>query len=339
MITKWLHALLFIVFLSAGWSLARAEAVRITPLGSHAGEFCQNDRALLFEDPSGVRVLYDAGRTVAGATDPRLGDVHVILLSHAHGDHIGDTKAAGLNAGTCNKPGTASATPNSNTAEIAAAKNSAVMTSRPMATFLGKKIQSIRGVATPECPTFGRPRATTVPTSTPCLAGRPPGVTWIFKVSGASKGVEFTPVRAEHDNFVGRNLLTDSNSDGDRLTAYVGHAIGYVIAFTNGLKVYLSGDTTLMGDMKTIINGFYKVKLIVLNMVGLEEAAFAVNELIQPNAVILSHANEAATKDGKVNPGTRTRQFIDQVKDRSVHVPLSGKTMEFDENAKCVAGC
>lgn len=336
---KCLRALLFIVFLSAGWSLARAQGVKITPLGSHAGEFCQNDRALLFEDPTGVRLLYDAGRTVAGATDARLGDVHVILLSHAHGDHIGDTNAAGLNAGTCNKPQTVSATPNSNTAEIAVAKNSAVMTSRPMATFLGKKIQSIRGAATPECPAVGAARVTTVPTSTPCLAGRPPGATWIFKVSGATKGVEVTPVRAEHDNSVGRNLLTDSNLDSDRLTAYVGDAIGYVIAFTNGLRVYLSGDTALMADMKTIINGFYKVKLAVLNIGSGDESAFVVNELIQPNAVIPSHANEAATKDGKVSADTRTRQFIDRAKDRSVHVPLSGKTMEFDENAKCIAGC
>src|SRR5215467_16145479 len=162
---KSLRALLFIVFLSLGWSVAFGQAVKITPLGSHAGEFCQNDRALLFEDPTGVRILYDAGQTVAGATDERLGDVHVILLSHAHNDHIGGTKAAGLNAGTCNKPQTASATPNSNTAEIAAAKNSAIMTGRPMATFLGKKIQNIRGAATPECPVAGIVRATTVPTS------------------------------------------------------------------------------------------------------------------------------------------------------------------------------
>jgi L-ascorbate metabolism protein UlaG (beta-lactamase superfamily) len=342
MIIKCLRALLFIVFLSSGWSLARAQAVKITPLGSHAGEFCQNDRALLFEDPTGVRVLYDAGRTVAGVTDARLGDVHVILLSHAHGDHIGDTKAAGLNAGTCNKPQTASATPNSNTAEIAVTKNSAVMTSRPMTRFLNKRIQNIRGATTLECPAVGVPRVTTVPTSSPCLAGRPPGATWIFKVSGATKGVEVTPVRADHDNSVGRNLIIDpekSNLDNEGLTAYVGDAIGFVLAFTNGLKVYLSGDTGLISDMKTIINGFYKAKLAVMNISSVEKTAFAVNELIQPNAVILSHANEAATTGGKVNPGTRTRQFIDQVKDRSVHVPLSGKTMEFDENAKCIAGC
>ena len=31
--------------------------VRITPLGSHAGELCSRDRATLFEDPTGVRIL------------------------------------------------------------------------------------------------------------------------------------------------------------------------------------------------------------------------------------------------------------------------------------------
>jgi L-ascorbate metabolism protein UlaG (beta-lactamase superfamily) len=337
---KCLRAFSFIVFLMSGWSLAQAQAVKITPLGSHAGEFCQNDRALLFEDPTGVRLLYDAGQTVAGATDARLGDVHVILLSHAHNDHIGGTKAAGLNAGTCNKPQTASAGLNSNTAEIAAAKNSALMTGRPMSAFLGKKIQNIRGAATPECPVTGVARATTVPTSSPCLAGRPPGATWTFQLSSAAKGVEVTVVRADHDNSVARNLLTDSERTNlDSLTAYVGDANGYVLAFTNGLKVYLSGDTALMSDMNTIINGFYKAKLVVMNMSTPEKAAFAVNQLIQPNAVIPSHANEAATTGGKVNPGTRTGQFIDLVKGRPVHVPLSGKTMEFDENAKCIAGC
>src|SRR5204863_4605128 len=84
--------------------VAIAQTVKITPLGSHTGELCLNDRALIFEDPTGVRILYDVGTAVAGGTDPRLGDVHVVLLSHAHGDHIGDRKAAGVNAGTCANP-------------------------------------------------------------------------------------------------------------------------------------------------------------------------------------------------------------------------------------------
>ena len=68
---------------------AGAQNVKITPLGSHEGELCANDRATLFEDPTGVRILYDVGHTLTGADDPRLGTVHLVLLSHVHGDHIG----------------------------------------------------------------------------------------------------------------------------------------------------------------------------------------------------------------------------------------------------------
>jgi hypothetical protein len=38
--------------------------VRVTPLGSHDGELCSDDRAMIFEDPTGVRLLYDPGRRV-----------------------------------------------------------------------------------------------------------------------------------------------------------------------------------------------------------------------------------------------------------------------------------
>ena len=343
---KWFSSVVFGFVCSFSWSYVSAQTVKVTPLGSHAGELCQNDRALLFEDPTGVRILYDAARTIAGGTDPRLGDVHVVLLSHAHGDHIGDTKAAGPNAGTCANPETVSAAPNSNTAEIAAAKNSAVVVSNDMAVFLGKKIQNIRRVVTPECPTAGLLRETIVPTSSPCLANLQLGGKRTIKTSGADSAVQIALVQADHTNNIPRNLITEpekTNLAADNLNAYVGHANGYVVTFTNGLKVYLSGDTALMGDMKTIISGFYKVNLAVMNMGAFamqsEEAAFAVNELIQPNTVIPSHVNEAATTGGKVINGTKTKQFIDLVKGRSVHVPLSNKTMEFNGDAKCVSGC
>jgi len=93
------------VLVTAITSLAdtvHAQNVKITPIGAKTGEFCGPDRAMLFEDPTGVRILYDQGNTITSATDPRLGDVHgdvhVILMSHAHGDHLG---AAWLNQ----KPG------------------------------------------------------------------------------------------------------------------------------------------------------------------------------------------------------------------------------------------
>jgi hypothetical protein len=71
---------------------------------------------------------------------------------------------------------------------------------------------------------------------------------------------------------------------------------------------------------------------------GPKEAAYVINELVKPASVIASHANEVATKDGKVVPGTRTETFIKAVS-VPVHVPLSGKTFEFDAAGKCAAGC
>jgi hypothetical protein len=41
--------------------------VKFTPLASMEGEFYQFDRAMILEDPDGTCVLYDPGRTVAGA--------------------------------------------------------------------------------------------------------------------------------------------------------------------------------------------------------------------------------------------------------------------------------
>jgi hypothetical protein len=79
-------------------------AVKVTPLGGIDGEFCPQDRALVFEDPNGTRILYDPGRTVAGATDPRLGKIDIILVSHMHGDHLGNAHNKAPNSGTCAEP-------------------------------------------------------------------------------------------------------------------------------------------------------------------------------------------------------------------------------------------
>ena len=69
---------------------SQAQTVKVTPLGGYEGEFCPQDRALVFEDPNGTRILYDPGRTVAGPDDPRLGKIDIVLVSHMHGDHVGN---------------------------------------------------------------------------------------------------------------------------------------------------------------------------------------------------------------------------------------------------------
>jgi hypothetical protein len=73
-------------------------------------------------------------------------------------------------------------------------------------------------------------------------------------------------------------------------------------------------------------------------MTGPSEAAFVVNELVQPNSVIATHVNEVATKDGKVAPTSKTAAFQKAAK-VPVHVSLSGRTMEFDGSGRCASDC
>ncbi len=325
---------------SAGW----AQNVKITPLGSHAGELCDRDRATIFEDPTGVRILYDPGQSVMGADDPRLGDVHVVLLSHAHGDHMGDRKMGVLEAGTCDKPVTVTAAPNSTTAEIAAAKNAAIIMIAPMAAFIAKKVENIRNKPVAACAQTGGNLV--VPFSAPCLAAVQLGGSRAVKTASALRAVEITTVHASHDSTVSRALLSEpekANLTADNLSISVGPPSGYIIHFTNGLKVYLSGDTGIHAEMRAVVHEFHKVNLAMMNLgpnaVTPLSAAYAIDDLVRPAAVIATHVNEGATEGGKVKPGSRTAAFIKLVKGRPVYPALSGRTMEFDGNAKCVAGC
>src|SRR5256886_1472528 len=139
----------------AAASVASAQTVKVTPLGSHAGELCTRDRATVFEDPTGVRILYDAGQSVTGADDPRLGRIDVVILTHAHGDHIGDQKLKALDAGTCAAPEVVSAAPNSTTGEIVAAKNAAIVMVGPLGNFIARKAAAITGKPTAPCAVSG----------------------------------------------------------------------------------------------------------------------------------------------------------------------------------------
>ena len=123
----------------------------------------------------------------------------------------------------------------------------------------------------------------------------------------------------------------------------VGTATGYILKFSNGLVAYLSGDTGITADQEDVVRGYYNAKLVVMNIgdtfsTGPAEAAYVINDLVKPNSVIASHANEIGTVGGKVRPGSKTEAFIKATK-VPVHVPLSGKMMEFDANGRCTAGC
>ena len=325
--------------------VAGGPTVKVTPLGTHAGELCNRDRAMIFEDPTGVRVLYDPGASVLGGQDPRLGEIHVVLLSHAHGDHMGDQRLTALEAGTCQTPTLATATPNTTTAEIAATKNAGLVMINQMANFLGKRVEAIKGRATAACPVGSSGDDHTVPFAATCLAGNNLGGTRTFKTAGAAKGVEITIVPASHDSSVNRVLLSEAerrNLEPDNLTLPLGPPSGYIVRFTNGLVVYLTGDTAVHADMKTVIADFHKPNAMVLNLglsaITTESGAYIANELIRPATVIISHPNEAASVRGKPRPGSRTAAIAGLLRSPPV-LALSGRTMELDGQGRCAAGC
>jgi len=295
------------------------ELVYVTPLGTHDGEFCRRDRALLFEDPDGTTILWDPGRTVRGPTDERLpvGGLDGVILSSLHSDHLGDRIPSVQNNGTCDNPTLdIDLRPASNTTNILIGHPNAEMpVGGEMPNIINEKV--------------GRRAARTL---------RPGGNAMIG-------GVGVAVIAAFHSNGLSSGFITDANHkaelDADGLTGYGGLDHGYILRFTNGLVVYLTGDTGHFGDMKHIVRDFYNPKLMVVNLgngpsMGPEEGAFAVT-LVKPKSVIPSHTNDRpGTIGGVPTPDSQMEAFSNLVNTADVLIPLSGFTMMFEKSGKCV---
>ncbi len=324
--TRTRAALLLGAFLATGAAAAQSSnapgTVKITPLGSHDGEFCPLDRALVFEDPDGTRLLYDPGRTVRGPDDERLGKIDAVLLTHVHGDHLGDAIQPSANAGTCEKPDfSVKVAPTSNTVNIVVGKKAKLLVGGEMPKFFARRVTQAGGEASQvQLLRFGAMR----------------------KVGG----IEVSSVPAVHSNGLDPVFLDGDHAralEASGLTAYVGPPGGYVVKFSNGLVAYLSGDTGVTAEQDIVVRRQFNARLTVLNIggnftTGPIEAAWVINELVQPASVIASHANEAATEGGRLRESSKTAAFRAATK-VPVHVPLSGRTMAFDAQGNCAAGC
>jgi L-ascorbate metabolism protein UlaG (beta-lactamase superfamily) len=301
---------------------AVAADVKITPLGSMEGEFCQLDRAMILEDPDGTRLLYDPGRTVAGADDKRLGKIDAILVSHMHGDHVGDKHIGAPGNGDCKSTNfPVNALPNTNTVNIALAKGAKIITGSDMPKFFGAKLKA--------------------------LGGNPKNSQLVrFGASRKVGGVTIATVPAVHTNGISGSMIGGELGDllnAAGLNASVGPPTGYILTFSNGLVAYLSGDTGITAEQETVVHDHYNAKLVVMNIgdtftTGPVEAAWVVNKLIKPESIIASHANQPSTSGGKIIEGTRLALFKKMTRAK-VHVPLSGRTMSFDDKGKCTGGC
>lgn len=311
-------AALFLMLASAP---ALAAGVKVTPLGSQQGEFCPKDRAMVFEDPKGTRILYDPGMTVAGASDPRLGKIDVVLVSHMHGDHVGSAHIKAPNAGCADTPQMVSDVPETNAVAIALAKGAKIVTGSEMPAFFAAKLKAAGG--DPRDSVLAR-----------------------FGASVTVGGVKIATVPALHSNGVAPDLIggeLGAQMKAAGIAGDVGPATGYVLIFSNGLVAYLSGDTGLSAEQKLVVHDHYHAKLAVINIgdtytTGPSEAAFVLNQWLEPTSVIPSHANEVATQGGKVVPGSKTARFMDATNADTL-LPLSGRTLTFDSKGNCTAGC
>ena len=98
-------------------------------------------------------------------------------------------------------------------------------------------------------------------------------------------------VTAEHSSSTDLLALKPETTGGRYFEG--GVAVGYVIEFENGFKIYHTGDTDVFGDM-ALINRFFKPDLALVCIGGHftmdpEHAAYAMRELVKPKQVIPMH--------------------------------------------------
>lgn len=140
-----------------------------------------------------------------------------------------------------------------------------------------------------------------------------------------SKGVkQISPMNKGGTQTVGDIKVTMAHADhscgikdGDEII-YGGEACGYVIEFSNGVKIYHAGDTNVFGDMQ-IIRELYAPEIAMLPIgdhftMGPREAAYACR-LLKPKTVIPMHFGTFPLLTGrpgvlqKLVPEVEVREF------------------------------
>lgn len=105
-------------------------------------------------------------------------------------------------------------------------------------------------------------------------------------------GIKIHMVPAEHSSGADLIALKPEMAKEIRFVEG-GNAVGYVIEFESGLRIYHMGDTAVFGDM-ALIQKFFKPDLALVPIgghFGMDpvQAAYAVRELVRPKQVIPIH--------------------------------------------------
>lgn len=183
-----------------------------------------------FETPDGKTILIDPwvmNNPMCPDKEKTITHLDVMLVTHAHGDHIGDA----VQIGTKHQP--------------------KVVAIPELARWLGRN--GLKNLV--EMNKGGTVRVA---------------------------DIKVTMVHADHSCGI---------QDGDQIL-YGGEAVGFVIEFENGVKIYHAGDTNVFGDMK-IIHDLYAPDIAMLPIgdhytMSPREAAYAC-KLLQAKTVIPMH--------------------------------------------------
>lgn len=111
-------------------------------------------------------------------------------------------------------------------------------------------------------------------------------------VTPAGAGVKIHMVPAEHSSGLDMNAVRPEFLKGIQFLDG-GQAVGYVVQFENGFKVYHTGDTDVFGDM-ALIHRFFRPDLALVSIGGHfgmdpERAAYAMRELVKPRLALPMH--------------------------------------------------
>ncbi len=110
-------------------------------------------------------------------------------------------------------------------------------------------------------------------------------------VAPLGPGIKVHMVPAEHSSSADLLAFKPEATGARYFTG--GAAVGYVVEFESGFKIYHTGDTDVFGDM-ALIHRFHKPDLALVCIGGHftmdpERAAYALRELIRPKQVIPIH--------------------------------------------------